>query len=165
MQVFQPDVAGNDHPQTRRTQCFAAHAPILPILKKAQQHDLCMRRQSFYLVEKQGAAVGLLNQAAAIAACIGESAALVAEQLALDQLVRKRAAIDGNKRTAGPGAAVMQGPRHELLASPRVAIDGDRGVINRDAPNQRANGNQCRRFANDLVRQKVVAIGVSGVIH
>ncbi len=50
------------------------------------------------LVEEHRAAVGLDEQAGAIGARVGERAALVAEELALEQRVGDRRAVDGDER-------------------------------------------------------------------
>ncbi len=51
----------------------------------------------------------------------GEGAALVAEQLGFQQLIRDRAAVDGMKRQVRTKRAVMDRARQKLLARPRLA--------------------------------------------
>ena len=58
------------------------------LLQDAQQLGLERERQLADLVEEQGAAVGLLEQAGLARDGAGEGAALVAEQLALGQRLR-----------------------------------------------------------------------------
>ena len=55
----------------------------------------------------------------------GEGPALVAEQLALDERRRQRGAVDGDDRPVAPAAAVVEGPRDEVLARPRLAEEED----------------------------------------
>ena len=71
-----------------------ADAPDLALLERAQQLRLQVERQLAELVEEQRAAVGLLEQAGARHHRAGEAALLVAEQLALDQVRRHRAAVE-----------------------------------------------------------------------
>ena len=52
------------------------------------------RRHLADLVEEERAAVGLLEEALLVAQRAGEGAALVAEQLALEQVLGQRAAVD-----------------------------------------------------------------------
>ncbi|MNR00392.1 hypothetical protein D3C85_1161630 [compost metagenome] len=83
-----------------------------------------MQRHVADLVEEQGAAVGLLDQAAhALAARAGEGARLVAEQLALDQRLRHGGAVDRHERRPGAPAAVVQGARQALLAGAGLAVE------------------------------------------
>ena len=81
------------------------------------------------LVEKQRAAVGLLEQAALLRLGVGEGAALVAEQLALQQVLRNRRAVHLDERpfaTAGRVAPDQVGD--QLLAGARLALHQHRRV-------------------------------------
>ena len=69
-----------------------------------------------------------LEAAAPLAVGAGERAALVAEQLGLDQRVGQRADVDGHQRRLGARAGVVDGPRHQLLARAALAADEDRGA-------------------------------------
>ncbi len=51
----------------------------------------------------------------------GERALLVPEDLALEQRLGNRGAVDGDKRERGARAQLVDGLRHELLAGPRLA--------------------------------------------
>src|SRR5262249_16685656 len=67
--------------------------------------------------------VGLLELADAAAVGAGEGALLVAEQLALQQRLRDGRAVDGEKRRLGPGAVLVEGAGHQLLAGAALAGD------------------------------------------
>ncbi|MCY1288265.1 hypothetical protein D9M70_372960 [compost metagenome] len=83
-----------------------------------------MQRHVADLVEEQGAAIGLLDQAAhTLAAGSGEGSGLVTEQLALDQGFRHRRAIDGDEGSLAPVAAVVQRAGKALLAGAGFAIE------------------------------------------
>ena len=71
-----------------RMSADAADAPEGLLLEEPQQLGLQRRRHLADLVEKHRAAVGLLEQAALLLPRVGERAALVAEQLALEQVSR-----------------------------------------------------------------------------
>ena len=53
----------------------------------------------------------------------GERAALVAEQLALEQVLRDRGGVDGDERAARARAVLVQRTRDQLLARARLAGD------------------------------------------
>ena len=67
-------------------------------LQRAQQFHLCGQRQFADFVEEQRAAGGLDEFAGVAFGGAGERALLVAEQDRLHQIVRDRAAIDGDER-------------------------------------------------------------------
>ena len=71
----------------------AADALELVLLQHAQQLDLRLERQLPDFVQEDGAAVGQLEAALLLLHRAGEGAALVAEQLALDERGRQRAAV------------------------------------------------------------------------
>ena len=75
-----------------------AEALDLPLLQHAQQLRLQLERQLADLVEEHGAAVRQLEAADLAGVRAGEGAALVAEQLALDQRRRQRRAVDDHER-------------------------------------------------------------------
>ena len=72
----------------------AADALEALLFEEAQQLGLQRRHHLADLVEEHRAAVGALEQPALLHPRIGERAALVAEQLALEQLLRQRRAGD-----------------------------------------------------------------------
>ena len=104
----------------------AAHAAERARLEHAQELGLELRRHLPDLVQEQRAAVGELEQALPEAFRVGERPALVAVQLALEQRLGDRAAIELHERSAGPGALVVQVARHELLAGAGLAVDQHR---------------------------------------
>ena len=58
---------------------------------------------------------------------VGEGAALMAEQLVLDEVGRQRGAVQLDERPGGPSAATMQRLGHQLLAGAGLADDQHRG--------------------------------------
>ena len=79
------------------------------------------------LVEKNGAFVGLFEQPVFPLAGAGESALLVAEQFAFQKINRYGGAIDFDKRGFTPVGQMVDGPGHQLLASPRLSGDKNCG--------------------------------------
>jgi hypothetical protein len=117
-----------------------AHRPELAFLQHAQQLDLEGRAGVADLVEKDGAAVGLLEAAAAVFIGAGEGAALVAEKFGFEQLVGQRAAVLDDEGLVGAPAAVVDGARQHFLAGARFAADQHREVERGDLLDQRADG-------------------------
>src|SRR5207249_1525812 len=78
-------------------------APDDAVLQHAQELDLHRRRGLADLVEEDRAAVGLVEQAALLADGPGERAALVPEELGLEQRLRHRSAVDADELAAPPG--------------------------------------------------------------
>jgi hypothetical protein len=62
----------------------------------------------------------------------GEGALLVAEELALDQVVGNGRAVDRDEGLAGPVAVLPDRARHQLLAGAALAGDHDGDVARRD---------------------------------
>ena len=93
------------------------------LVEGPEELGLHVRAQLAQLVQEDGAAVGLLEQAGARGLRAGEGAALVAEQLGLQEGIGDRRAVD-RQETSGPaGAGVVDGARHELLARAALAQD------------------------------------------
>ena len=89
-----------------RSALAAAEARDLALLQHAQQLGLQLERHVGDLVEQQRAALGdCSNLPARLLGGAGEGAALVAEQLALEQLARDRRAVERDERPAASAAS------------------------------------------------------------
>ena len=102
------------------------------LLERAQELDLQLDRHLADLVEEQRAAVGRLELALLVRDRAGERALDVAEQLALEQVLGDRAAVDRDERLAGARRAVVDLARDQLLAGAGLAGDQHRDVGRRD---------------------------------
>src|SRR5262245_3816621 len=91
-------------------------------LQNAQEPPLYLQRDLADLVQKDRAAVGQLEAPRLGRLGAGESALLVAEQLALDQRGRERRAVDYNEGASVAQAALVNGVGEQLLASPRLSL-------------------------------------------
>ena len=95
-----------DHADVDVDRLGLADAADLAAVEDAQELRLEIERELADLVEEQRAAVGGLDQALLVGAGAGEAALGVAEQLARDQLVRDRAAVDDDERPLARGGCV-----------------------------------------------------------
>ncbi len=109
---------------------MAADPVELAIGQHAQQAGLGVGRHVADLIEEQGAAVGLLEAAAALIGRTGEGTFLVTEQLGFHQVLGNRRHVQRNERRCRAWAVAVQRMGHQLLAGTRFAIDqhGDVGM-------------------------------------
>ena len=73
------------------------------LLQRAQQLGLELQRQLADLVEEERAALGLAEQAGARGLRVGERAADVAEELAVEEVLGQRGAVDRDERALARG--------------------------------------------------------------
>ena len=99
----------------------SAQTPERPLLQDAQQLHLRRRHHLGDLVEKQRAAMRQLEHAGAAIVRAGEGPFLVAEDLALEQRLRDRGAVDRDERERLPRAQLVNRLRDQLLAGARLA--------------------------------------------
>ena len=96
---FEIAIGGGDDADVERHLGVPADRPDRPLLEGAQQLGLQPEREVADLVEEERAAVGLDEESGAGAARVGEGAAGVAEELALEQRLGHGRAVD---RDEGP---------------------------------------------------------------
>ena len=123
--VGEVDVGGGDHAHVRLLHLGGADLHVFAVLQHAQQQRLRLLGELADLVEEEGAAVGLLEIALALADRAGEGALLVAEELGVDGAFGDGAAVDGQV-FPGPAAAVLVDDLGDvLLADAALACDQD----------------------------------------
>src|SRR5678815_2922520 len=105
-----------DDPALDRNLLKAAEPPDLTRLQRAEQLGLEERRQVMYFVKEERAGTGQLEQSLLARMRAGEGAALVTEQLRLEERVRNRRAVDCDKGVVGGGTRVMNASREELFS-------------------------------------------------
>src|SRR5262245_1115233 len=127
-QVAEILVRRADDADIDRDSVAAAHALDHTLLQEAQQLRLQGGRKIADLVEEQRAAVRELELALGLLRRAGERPLLVAEELALEQVLGDRGAVDGDEARRAPRREVVQPAREELLSRPRLAEDEDRCV-------------------------------------
>src|SRR6266496_179213 len=123
-----PDVGVAHHRTT--------HWTVFEILKETQQRYLRLWSQHLDLVQEQSPPLSLRDQAVPGVARIGERPSGMAEQFAFHQVVRQRAAVDGDEWKIPTRTQVVDCPRDQLLACPGFALEEDRGVTTGKTPCQ-----------------------------
>src|SRR5262245_63364473 len=93
------------------------------LLKKTQELDLQRRSQLAHFVEKQSSSSRCLKTALPLHMRAGKGSFLMAEQLALQQVLRNSATVDGDKRPILPHAPLMDRPSFQLFASTALSDD------------------------------------------
>src|SRR4051794_7585692 len=124
-------VGRGNHPHVDALLLTAAQTPERPLLQDAQQLHLRRRLHLGNLVEEQRAAVRELEDADAAVLRAGEGAFLVAEDLALEQRLGNRRAVDRHERERRARAQLVDGLRDQLLAGARLAGDQHRRLRRR----------------------------------
>ena len=95
----------------------------LALLQHAQQLHLERRRHLADLVEEEGAAAGRREEPLLVPHGAGERSLHVAEELAFEQRLRQRAAVDREERPVGAQRRVVDVARQHLLAGAALAAD------------------------------------------
>src|SRR5262249_62179892 len=99
-----------------------------PLLERTEELRLERERQVTDLVEQERPAVRLDEQTRVRAPGVGEGAARVAEQLALEERLRHRSAVHADERAAAAAALAMERARDDFLAGPALARHEHRRV-------------------------------------
>jgi hypothetical protein len=130
-----------------------AHRAIFEDLEQLGLEHLAQQSD---LIEKERPPVGGLEQTGLRLARLGEGAALVAEQLRLEQGFGDGRAVHVDEGPAGPGAHAVEQPGHQPLAGPGLAGDEHRWRAGRgparlhQAPDAGAQGLDGRAGADQL---------------
>ncbi len=118
-------VAGRDDPDVDGLTPGAAEPPDGAVLERLEELGLERLRQETHLVQEDRPVVGRLEEAGLRMARVREGAALVAEELGLEQGLGDRRAVDVDELPGGPRPGAVEGPREQPLAHARLALDQD----------------------------------------
>ncbi len=129
------DVRGGDDAHVDIDRTVAAQAVDGAFLQETQQARLTLERQIADFIEKHGAAVSGFDAPYSALIRAREGAALVAEQLGLQQMRRNRTAVDGDERRVTTRRVRVNRRRRQLLARTGFTGDKDGCVV-------------CRHFAD-----------------
>ncbi len=120
-----------------------------PFLQEAEQLRLHRRPELRDLVEEQGPAVGEFDPSLLARESTGEGAFLVAEQLALEEGLRDRGAVDRDERGGTPRTEVVKGAGDQLFPRSRLPLKEDRRVGRGDLLNLPTEIDHRLRFPDD----------------
>ena len=126
-------------------------AADLALLEHPQELALQRRRHLRDLVEEEGSVVGELEAARARRGGAGERALLVAEELALEERLGDRRAVEGDETRGGARTQVVDRARDDLLAGAALAGDQDRGLRGGDLVDQAVKLEHPRGLADELL--------------
>jgi hypothetical protein len=113
------------HPDVNDTVSVVADAPNLAFLERAKQLHLKWWRELTDLVEEERAAVSFLKETDLLRRGTGEGALRVSKELALQQVLRNGATVDGDERLLGARAVGMDVPSDQFLAGATLARNED----------------------------------------
>ena len=120
---MQDFVGRADDAHIHRDAFVVADAPDFAFLENAQKFCLQRRRHRVDFIEENCPEVRFLEKSALVGYGPGERALLVPEQFRLEQILRQRAAIDGDERMMLAVAVEVQPTRDQLLAGAAFALD------------------------------------------
>src|SRR5258706_5349594 len=144
-------VGGSQHPHVHPQGVLAAH-PLEGLLLERPQHlGLGLEAHVPDLVEEERALIRELELAAPPRHRPGEGAALVAEELGLDQLLGDRRAVDLDEGALAPRGEGVHRAGHQLLAGAVLALDEHPAARGRGHRDLLAQVLDQRALADDLL--------------
>ena len=126
--LLQVLVGGSNHTHIGFHRAMTAHPVEMAVAEDPQQPGLQVKRHVADLIEEQGAAIGLLEAAAAHGLRAGEGTALMAKQLGLQQILGNSRRVDRHKGPVGTWRMLVQCAGHQLFTRTRFAGDHHRDV-------------------------------------
>ena len=163
--LFQISVGGYDQPEIQLNAPVAGQPLNGLFLNQLQKLGLNMGRQLADLIQKQRSVVGQLDLADLAALLRArEGALLIAEELALEEIIGDAGAVDRDKGILVAAALLVDGTRDELLTGAGLACDeyGRRAVG--DALDDLLHTGDGRAGADDALEITCVLRGLVEVI-
>ncbi len=130
-------MGSGDHPDVDLTGLQRTQGLDLLILQGAEQFALRHQGHVANFVEKEGAVVGVLEQADLILGRPGKGAFDVAEELAFKKGFNEGRTVQGNQGPLGARTQLMQGLGDQLLTGSGLPGDEDGSVVRRHTLNLR----------------------------
>src|SRR6185503_5020179 len=125
---FKITIGGGDDPGIDFEQLRPAQAPELLRLQHAQKINLRFEGQLTHFIQQQRATVGKFKPPHLGRHGAGKRALFIAEQLALEEIIRQGPTIHRDKRTTGSRALMVDRPCDEFLASPAFSREQHRDI-------------------------------------
>src|SRR5438445_10155819 len=120
---FQIAIGGRDDARVNLEFLIAAHRAHLLLLQEPKKLGLHFERQFSNFVQENGAAIRRLEKACLGPLSASKGASFVAEKFTFDERRNQRAAVNGDERSAGKGAAEMNRPCDQFFAGSAFASD------------------------------------------
>src|SRR5439155_14903932 len=127
-------VGGRQQPHIHLDRLVAADAKDFLVLQDAQQLRLKRDGHVADFIEKERAAVGVLEAALAEPVSARIRAGLVAEELVLQQILIQRRAVHGDERLVLAGTVGVNRLGDQLLARAGFALNENLGAVGSDYP-------------------------------
>ncbi|MNG05905.1 hypothetical protein D3C84_891200 [compost metagenome] len=124
-------MSGSDQPHITLELLACPHRGEGAFLQHPQKTHLHIGRQLSKLIQKQRAAIGLLEYACPISNSAGECTLLVAKQGGVDQLRYDGSAVNRNKRRCRARTSVMNRTGKQLFARAGFAVNEYRNLLER----------------------------------
>ena len=156
-------MGGGHHAHVRAPQVGTAHATVGAALQQAQQLDLHRQGDVAHLVQKQRAAAGCFHQAGSAGAGAGEGATFMAEQFALEQVLRQAGAVHHHQRPRGPCTGGMHGLGHQFLSGAGLAEQQHAGLRRSDPRHELQHPLEGGRTADQPLRRRMAVRQVQGL--
>jgi hypothetical protein len=121
--LFQITVGGGDDPDIDLDRLIASHAVDLAIFQYPQQFLLKWQRHVAELIQKESAAIGVLELALALAVGPGVSPRFVAEEFIFEQVFVEGGTVERHEGLVLPRAVEVQCLGRQFLARARLALD------------------------------------------
>src|SRR5882762_7676603 len=103
------------------------------------------------LVHEERAAVGGLEEALAVFVSPGKSSLHITEEFGLQESLRERATVDGDKRSLCPNAVFMNGAGNQFFAGPTFPGDENAARLRSNGLNQVEDSAHVRALSDDIV--------------
>src|SRR3990172_814660 len=142
-------VGGGDGAEVDRHRGVAPPTDDDLVLQHPEQLDLDLGTQLPDLVEEDRSSLRRLELTLVATPGTREGPRLVTEELALEDPLRQRAAVDDDHRVVASRGTGMDGAGHELLARPRLSGDEHRGVGGGDGGHELEDVLHRRRVAEE----------------
>ena len=155
-------VCRRDEPNVYLVSASAAQTFELLFLQDTQQFRLQRRRNIPHFVQEERAFVGQLETANLLRYGSGERAALVAKELAFQQIEGNSSAIQFNKRASAPHAQIVDRARNQFLARACLSLDENGGIGRGDAFDLLEHRFQSRTVTYDLLESARITVLIDG---
>src|SRR5262249_33630859 len=149
-------VRGGDHADVDLDLPSSADRRKRLFLQNAEHLYLQVERQLPDLVEEDRSRVGLLEKTEVVGNRAGKGAANMAEELALNEIFRDRAAVDGDERPVFARTVRMDRARYQLFSRSAVAHDQHVGRRGRDFLHQPVDVFDAAAAPDDAVELELV---------